>query len=69
MLSKSFVLMKSTFILALTALVLAGCATTGVQNNVQTQDVSAEGVVLINAFRAEHGLKPVMIDRDLVRAA
>ena len=69
MLSKSFVLMKSTFILALTALVLAGCATTGVQNNVQTQDVSAEGVVLINAFRAENGLKPVMIDRDLVRAA
>lgn len=69
MLSKSFVLMKSTFILALAALVLAGCATTGVQNNVQTQDVSAEGVVLINAFRAENGLKPVMIDRDLVRAA
>ena len=61
--------MKSTFILALTALVLAGCATTGVQNNVQTQDVSAEGVVLINAFRAEKGLKPVMIDRDLARAA
>lgn len=69
MLPKSFALVKSTFILALTASILASCATTGVQKNVQTQDVSAEGLVLINAFRAEHGLKPVMIDRDLVRAA
>lgn len=62
-------MLPKSFILALTALILAGCATTGVQKNVQTQDVSAEGVVLINAFRAENGLKPVMIDRDLVRAA
>lgn len=69
MLPKSFSLIKSTFIVALTALTLAGCVTTGVQKNVQTQDVSSEGLVLINAFRAEHGLKPVMIDRDLVRAA
>lgn len=60
---------KPILIMALVAFALAGCVTTGVQNNVQTQDVSAEGVVLINAFRAENGLKPVVIDRDLVRAA
>ena len=37
--------------------------------HVATADVSSEGVALINAFRAEHGLKPVTVDANLVRVA
>ena len=55
---------------ALLSFSLAACVTAPpVKEAIATQDVSDEGVRLVNAFRAQHGLKPVVIDSNLVSAA
>lgn len=50
---------------------MAGCVTTPtkISGNVPVRDVSQEAVALINQFRANNGLGPVIVDSSLVDAA
>lgn len=62
--------MRSILIMSLTLLV-AGCMTMSgnKERQVETQDVTAEAIKHINAFRAKNGLKPVTYDSTLVSMA
>ena len=62
--------MRSILMISL-ALLVAGCMTMSGNNErrVETQDVTAEAVKLINEFRAQNGLKPVAYDSTLVSMA
>ena len=61
--------MRSFLAISLT-LLLTGCMTmSGDGRRVETQDVTSEALVHINAFRAKNGLKPVVADYNLVSIA
>lgn len=61
--------MRSILIVSLT-FILTGCMTmSGDDRRVETQNVTSEALVHINAFREKNGLKPVTSDYNLVSIA
>jgi uncharacterized protein YkwD len=65
----SFVAWVRLIGVALLGASLASCASAPMPQAVTTRDWSVEALGPINAFRAEHGLKPVSIDSAVIRSA